>query len=79
MGKIGRKMMWLVAGKLASRAVRGATSRAIHTPYGRPRLPRRVRARSGVGTGLAWVAGAAVAFAVADMLQEQARDAMLRR
>lgn len=79
MGKLARKLMWTVAGTVASRAVRRVTRGAMHTPYGAPRLPRLVRRRSGFATGLAWVAGAAAAAAVADVLAEQARTAALRR
>lgn len=75
MANLGRKLMWAVAGSVASRAVRRVTRSAMHTPYGAPRLPRTARRRSGFGTGLAWVAGASAAMALADVLREQGRNA----
>lgn len=47
----------------------------MHTSVGTPRLPRRIRRRGGFLTGLAWIAGAAAAMAVADVLAEQAEAA----
>lgn len=74
-GKLARKLMWAVAGTVASRAVRGATRSAMHTRLGAPRLPRPVRRRGGFATGLAWMAGASAVMAIADVLTEQGRNA----
>ena len=73
MGSIGRKVMWTVMGTAASKAVRRMTRGAMHTSYGAPRLPARARRSSGFAAGLAWVAGAAAAMAIADILREQGR------
>ena len=75
MGKLAKKLIWTVVGTAASSAVRRATRGAMHTQYGAPRLPRRVRRKSGFATGLLWVAGAAAAMALADVLREQGRNA----
>lgn len=79
MANLGRKVMWMVAGTVASKLVRSATRRAMHDPYGRPRLPRPVRRRSGMGTGLALAAGASALMAFGDVLKEQGKNAARAR
>ena len=76
MGKMARKLAWTVLGTAASTAVRRVTRRAMHDRVGTPRLPRRVRRKGGLAAGLVWVAGAAAAMALADVMAEQARRAV---
>jgi hypothetical protein len=76
MGKMARKLAWTVLGTAASTGVRRVTRKAMHDEDGTPRLPRRVRRKGGLAVGLAWVAGAAAAMAIADVMAEQARQAM---
>ena len=79
MANLRRKMMWMVAATAASKLVRGRTRRALHDDLGRPRLPRRVRRQSGLGTGLALAAGASALRALGDVLKEQGKDAARAR
>ena len=76
MGKMARKLAWTVLGTAASTAARRVTRRAMHDRSGTTRLPRKVRRKGGLAVGLAWVAGAAAAMAIADVMAEQARQAM---
>lgn len=79
MGKLVRKVVWTVAGTAASRTVRRVARGAMHTEFGTPRLPRRVRRGRGMATGLAWLMAGAAAMALADVLMEQGeRAARLR-
>ncbi len=68
---MGRKLMWGLAGMTATRVARAGTRRALHTPYGSPRLPRQAKARSGLKTAVMWAAGAGVVLALADVFKEQ--------
>lgn len=78
MANLSRKIMWALVGTAASRVVRSRTRKAMHTEYGAPRLPRPVR-RSGFGTALALAAGTGALMALADVLNEQGKDAARAR
>lgn len=75
MAGLGKKLMWMAVGTATSRAVRGATRNALHNRAGRPKLPRSVKYRHGMGTALSWVVGASALMAIADVLKEQSKDA----
>jgi hypothetical protein len=75
MGKMSQRLLMTVAGTVTTRAVRRVTRKALHQSDGAPRLPRRVKRSSGLGTSLAWMAGAAAAMALAELCAEQARRA----
>lgn len=68
---IGRKVMWGLAAATASKVARRGTRSAMHTDYGSVRLPRRVRAKNGLGTVLMFAVGTGVVLALADVLKEQ--------
>lgn len=76
MANIGRSLMWAMAGGLTRRVVRGATRRAMHTPYGATRLPPAARKGRGFGNAMMWAAGAGAMLALADVLQEQRKDTL---
>ncbi len=75
---IGKKLMWGLAGMTATKVARAGTRRAMHTRYGDPRLPQRVKARSGFSNVLMLAAGAGIVLAVADVLKEQKQIAKER-
>ena len=75
MANLPRKILWMVLGTIATRIVRSRTRKAMHTEYGAPRLPRPVRRRSGLGTALLLAAGTGALMALADVLNEQGKDA----
>ena len=79
MANLSRKILYAVLGTVASKVVRSRTSKAMHTPGGAPRLPRPVRRRSGLATALALAAGAGALMALADVLNEQGKDAARAR
>jgi hypothetical protein len=51
----------------------------MHTEHGAPRLPYRVRRRSGLGTAIVLAAGTGALMALADVLNEQGKDAARAR
>ena len=79
MANLSRKILWALVGTAASKVVRSRTRKAMHTEYGAPRLPSPVRRRSGFGTALALAAGTGALMALADVLNEQGKDAARAR
>ncbi len=75
MASLSRKILWAVAGTVATRVVRSRTRKAMHTEYGAPRLPRTVRRSDGFATALALAAVTGAVMALADVLNEQGKDA----
>lgn len=78
MAHLARNLMLAAAGGVTSKVVRRMTRRAMHDPYGDPRLPRPVRRRSGLGTALLLAAGTGAFLALADVLKEQEKHATHR-
>ncbi len=79
MASLSRKLLWMVVGSAASKVVRNRTRKAMHNDYGAPRLPYRVRRRSGLGTAIILAAGTGALMALADVLSEQGKDAARAR
>lgn len=79
MANLSRKLLWMVVGTAASKIVRNRTRKAMHTEYGAPRLPRPVRRSSGLGTAVLLAAGTGALMALADVLNEQGKDAARAR
>ncbi len=79
MANLSRKILWAVIGTAASKVVRSRTRKAMHTEYGAPRLPYRVRRQSGLGTAIVLAAGTGALMALADVLNEQGKDAARAR
>jgi hypothetical protein len=79
MANLSRKILWAVVGTAASKVVRSRTRKAMHTEYGAPRLPYPVRRRSGLGTAILLAAGTGALMALADVLNEQGKDAARAR
>ncbi len=75
MANLSRKILWMGVGTAASKIVRNRTRKAMHNEYGAPRLPRPVRRRSGLGTAVLLAAGTGALMALADVLNEQGKDA----
>lgn len=78
MSNIAQHLVWGLLGATTTKMARRATRRAMHNPYGSPRLPVAARRSAGLGTTLAWAAGTGVALALADVLREQRKDVQKR-
>lgn len=60
-----------ILGGATTSLTRSVTRRAMHDRLGRPRVPRAVRRRNGLGTMLMWAAAMGVLLALADVMREQ--------
>lgn len=76
MGKLGGKLMWMLAGTAASKMARKYTRKALHNDRGAPRLPRRARRESGLGMMLGWAIATGAIMALADVLSEQGKESV---
>ncbi|HEU0012487.1 MAG TPA: hypothetical protein VFQ45_02325 [Longimicrobium sp.] len=79
MGKMGRKLMWALAGTAASKVMRNTARSALHRRDGMPRLPRRVRKERGFGTALGFALLTGAVMALGDVLSEQGKTAAKAR
>lgn len=79
MGKLGGKLIWMLAGTAASKMARKYTRRTLHNRSGAPRLPRKARRQSGVGMMLGWAIATGAIMALADVLKEQGKDTVHAR
>ena len=78
MASFARSVMLAMAGGVASKATRRLTRRVMHDRVGAPRLPRKVRNGSGVGTALLLAAGTGAFLALADVLKEEKKHTVRR-
>ncbi|HEY0020046.1 MAG TPA: DUF4235 domain-containing protein [Longimicrobium sp.] len=76
MGKLGGKLVWMLAGTAASKMARKYTRNALHNERGAPRLPRRARRESGLGMMLGWAIATGAIMALADVLSEQGKESV---
>jgi hypothetical protein len=76
MGKLGGKLMWMLAGTAASKMARKYTRNALYNERGAPRLPRRARRESGLGMMLGWAIATGAIMALADVLSEQGKESV---
>ena len=79
MGKLGGKLIWMLAGTAASKMARNYTRKTLHTARGAPRLPRKARRQSGVGMMLGWAIATGAIMALADVLKEQGKETVQAR
>ena len=79
MGKLGGKLMWMLAGTAASKMARKYTRSVLHNDRGAPRLPRKARRQSGVGMMLGWAIATGAIMALADVLTEQGKESVHAR
>jgi hypothetical protein len=68
-----------VAGTAASRMARSYTRRTLYDRSGAPRLPRKVRHKSGLGMMLGWAVATGVCMAVSDLMRDQGKDTVRAR
>jgi hypothetical protein len=72
---IGRKVMWAVAGGVASKVARNMTRKAMTREGGAPRLPRTLQRRKGMEMALVMAMAGGALMAMQDVLSEQGKAA----
>jgi hypothetical protein len=74
MAGFAQRITWGMAGFAVTRTARSVTRRRLRRDSGEPKVPRRARRSGGLGTALAWAAGAGVLLGLSDLLREQRKD-----
>jgi hypothetical protein len=76
---IGRKLLWVVVGGVATKAARGMTRKALYHEDGAPRLPSAVRRSRRLETALVMAIATGALLAVTDMLHDQGKTSARAR
>lgn len=74
-GKLGGKLMWMVAGTAASKMARSWTRGMLVREDGAPRLPRKARRETGIGMMLGWAVLTGALMAFTDVFSQQGKSA----